>query len=380
MKKFYFLFILGILYSTFTMAQYRVKVNVFANKKSDKLEVSVFSGTYALLDANGNKLRELNIGSSVFVEKKYNNFSVEIKNDTTFFSDKISLKGSGFLNLLQIKYSNSTRLYDDNLIVSMKNNFLQLINDVELEHYIAGVVQTESGIAKNVEFFKVQAVAARTFALKNIKKHAGEDYQLCDQTCCQVYKGRCSNSDIMIATSKTAGEVITDSLGEIIMSVFHSNSGGQTCNSEDVWGRALPYLRSVKDTFSVAQRSYSWQKKILRKDWLAFLKNKYNYPIEDANSVKKVVNFNQYNRRVYLVDNIDLRSIREHFKLRSTFFSVSEDGDNVKLSGYGFGHGVGLSQEGAINMARLGYNYIEILKFYYLGVQIKNISELNIDL
>ena len=184
----------------------------------------------------------------------------------------------------------------------------------------------------------------------------------------------------MIATSKTAGEVITDSLGEIIMSVFHSNSGGQTCNSEDVWGRALPYLRSVKDTFSVAQRNYYWQKKILRKDWLAFLKNKYNYPIEDAKSVKKVVNFNQYNRRVYLVDNIDLRSIREHFKLRSTFFSVSEDGDNVKLSGYGFGHGVGLSQEGAINMARLGYNYIEILKFYYLGVQIKNISELNIDL
>lgn len=377
MKKIYILFIIGILQSAFTMAQYNVKVNIFTNKKSDKLEVSVFSGSYALLDANGNKLRDLNIGSSVFVEKKYNNFSVEIKNDTTFFSNKISLKGSGFLNLLQIKYSNSTRLYDDNLIVSVKNNFLQLINDVELEHYVAGVVQTESGIAKNVEFYKVQAIAARTFALKNINKHAGEDYQLCDQTCCQVYKGRCASSDIMIATSKTAGEVLTDSLGEIIMSVFHSNSGGQTCNSEDVWGRALPYLRSVKDTFSIAQPSYYWQKKISRKDWLDFLKNKYNYPIEDANSVKKVVNFNQYSRRAYLVDNIDLRSIREHFKLRSTFFSVSEDGDNVKLTGYGFGHGVGLSQEGAINMARLGYNYVQILKFYYLGVQIKNISEIN---
>ena len=95
MKKIYFLFILGILHSAFTMAQYRVKVNIFANKKSDKLEVSIFSGTYALLDANGNKLRELNIGSSVFVEKKYNNFSVEIKNDTTF-SDKISLKEADF--------------------------------------------------------------------------------------------------------------------------------------------------------------------------------------------------------------------------------------------------------------------------------------------
>jgi len=216
----------------------------------------------------------------------------------------------------------------------------------------------------------------RTYTLQNLEKHAEEGYQLCDQTCCQVYKGRCANTEIMISTSKTAGQVLTDSTGNLITAVFHSNSGGQTANSEDVWGKQLSYLRSVNDPYSVSQTNYTWTKSMTKNDWLDYLKKNFNYPISDAREVAKVTHFTQSSRQVFLTGNIGLRKIREDLGLRSTFFDILEQGDKVVFSGRGFGHGVGLSQEGAINMARQGFSYTDILKYYYLGIRISTLDEL----
>jgi stage II sporulation protein D len=73
-----------------------------------------------------------------------------------------------------------------------------------------------------------------------------------------------------------------------------------------------------------------------------------------------------------------LSAIRYDLGLKSTWFSVSPAGSNVVLRGKGYGHGVGLSQQGAIRMAQLGYNYLEIIKFYYKDVEVVNYDELNI--
>lgn len=377
--KILLLFFIAILNASLIQAQQDIKVRIHSDKSVHSLDFIVFSGTYQLQDTAGNTVKLFNKGDSLHIAPFNYDLVIFTKTDTIFCGKQVKIRSVGFLNIFQLTTGKSTRLYDDDLIVSLRiDKSLWLFNEVELEHYVAGVVQSEAGIAKNNEFYKVQAVAARTYTLKNIEKHADDHYQMCDQTCCQVYKGRCANTEIMIATSQTAGKIIIDSISkQLIIAVFHSNSGGQTCNSEDVWGRPLPYLRSVNDPYSVSQTSYSWQKTMPRSEWLDYLKRNFNYPISDPASAAKVTSFIQANRQVYLTGNIGLRKVREDLKLRSTFFSIKEDGSNVIFTGRGFGHGVGLSQEGAINMARQGFSYTDILKFYYLGTEITTIESLS---
>jgi len=354
-----------------------IRVRILKTKTITTAKIKVFSGTYQLQDSVGNTRALFNKGDSVTIRPFNNELILISPSDTIFCGNTVRLRSVGFLNIFQLFADNSTRLYDDDLMVSLREDkTLWLINEVELEHYVAGVVQAEAGIAKNGEFYKVQAVAVRTYTLQNLEKHAEEGYQLCDQTCCQVYKGRCANTEIMISTSKTAGQVLTDTAGNLITAVFHSNSGGQTANSEDVWGKSLPYLRSVNDPYSVSQTSYSWTKTLSKSEWLDYLKKNFNYPVSDAREVAKVTHFTQSSRQVFLTGNIGLRKIREDLGLRSTFFDISEQGDKVVFSGRGFGHGVGLSQEGAINMARQGFSYTDILKYYYLGIRISTLDEL----
>lgn len=373
------LFFIALLNAPSIQAQQDIKVRIHSEKSVHSIDFIVFSGTYQLQDTAGNTVKLFNKGDSLHIAPLNFDLVILTKTDTIFCGKHLKLRSVGFLNIFQLTAGKSTRLYDDDLSISLRvDKSLWLINEVELEHYVAGVVQSEAGIAKNAEFYKVQAVAARTYTLKNIDKHAAEGYHMCDQTCCQVYKGRCANTEIMMATSKTAGQIIIDTISkQPIIAVFHSNSGGQTCNSEDVWGRPLPYLRSVNDPYSVAQTSYSWQKSMPRSEWLDYLKRNFDYPVSDPASAAKVTSFSQGSRQVYLTGNIGLRKVREDLKLRSTFFSIKEEGGNVCFVGKGFGHGVGMSQEGAINMAKQGFSYIDILKFYYLGTEITTIDSLS---
>jgi stage II sporulation protein D len=353
-------------------------VRIYTDKTFKSVQIVVFSGSYEMIDSSGTTRKDWNKNDTITIKPINDELVVFSSVDTVFMGKFIRLQSNGFLNIFQILQPDPKRLYDDNLLISLRDDgTIWLINEVELEHYVAGVVQAEAGIAKNGEFFKVQAVAVRTFTLRNIEKHAAEGYQLCDQTHCQVYKGRCGNTDIMLATSKTAGEIMIDTSGQPIMAVFHSNSGGQTANSEDVWGKAVYYLRSVNDPYSIGQNSYSWQKSLSRTEWLEYLRKNFEFPINNPIEAKRVTNFSQTSRKAYLVDNISLRRVREDFKLRSTFFNISEQGDQVVFSGKGFGHGVGMSQEGAMNMARQGFIYIDILKFYYLGIEITTIDQIS---
>jgi stage II sporulation protein D len=88
----------------------------------------------------------------------------------------------------------------------------------------------------------------------------------------------------MKAVTDTKGKVVVDDNLNLIDAAFHSNSGGQTANSEDVWGSKLPYLRSVNDTFSTKMPNAKWERKMAKEDWLSYLKLKHNYPIQDSNA------------------------------------------------------------------------------------------------
>ena len=121
---------------------------------------------------------------------------------------------------------------------------LVLINISDIEKYISGVVRAEGGTGKNLEYFKTQAIIARTYMYKYFDKHTADRYNVCDNTHCQAFNGLSSDSLLNEAALETKGLVILDKDSTLIISAFHSNCGGETSSSEDVWLSGQPYLKS----------------------------------------------------------------------------------------------------------------------------------------
>ncbi len=275
------------------------------------------------------------------------------------------------------------RTYDDNLEISLapdKSQFL-IINKVDLENYIAGVVESEGGKGSNLEYYKIQAILCRTYLLAHLNRHILEGFEVCDDVHCQAYSSRAGEEKILRAVLDTKGIVVVDNNLNLITAAFHSNCGGETCNSQDVWAMTTTYLKSVKDTFCISQSQARWQRVIPLEDWQAYLQLKHKYPVVDSSNIIGTTSFNQYyGRAIYFKDKdlkIPLKNIRADFKLRSTYFSIEQTGDSVKFIGRGYGHGVGLCQEGAMRMARLKYPYEYILHYYYKDVNLVDVSALN---
>ncbi len=265
-----------------------------------------------------------------------------------------------------------SREYLADLRVSVSMNSLLMINQIDMEKYIMGVSETEAGSNCELEYYKVQAILSRTFALKNLGRHKTEGFHLCDAVHCQAYKGRnIWNEDVEIGTEVTNGLVLVDEDSVLINAAFHANSGGETRGAEKAWLNGKQYLRPVLDPFSLNQPGARWQKAIPAGEWIRYLQTKGFMlgVLQDTSVLEMNLNHRQdYYRSGQ--DSLPLSVIRDDYQLKSDFFSVRFEGDRILLDGRGYGHGVGLSQEGAMGMARLGYHYTAILNYYYHQVQI----------
>jgi len=378
MKKFLVIFLL-VFFNLLSQTRPYIYVRILSNQQILRFTLTVTSGKYQLL-SNTDTLFSLSKNESITILAKKNKLLVVKQKDTLYLDTAISIVGKGFVNIFDITTEKIHRFYDDHLIVKNKKNTLWLINQVKIDNYIASVVESEAGVGKEAEFLKAHTIITRTYTLKNINKHADEGFNLCDQTHCQVYKGRCTRPDILIAAMQTHDLVLVDNANQLALSVYHSNSGGETMSASQLWGKNLPYLLQKKDSFSIGQRNYTWEKRINKQEWLTYLKKNYNYPVDNPDKVKLVLSFSQPSRKTYLVENIPLKKIREDWKLRSTFFDIIEEDETVLFKGKGFGHGVGFSQEGAIQMAKMGFTFEEILQFYYPDTKIARVDKLNLNI
>lgn len=351
----------------------KVDVRLFSNNRIETIYVSFDLGYYDLY-TDGDDLLESALGEGMSVELKATERGVYVavngyeygtfKNAVLRATDTACIM---CLNPMGVKQ----RTYEGDLVVSAfdKSN-LCIINHVEFETYLAGVVQSEI-YGQQTDIFRIQAIISRTWALRNMGKHKADGYNFCDYVHCQAYQNRCVRPDIMLGTIQSSGQTIVDANGNLIDTPFHSNSGGQTANSEDVWRSARPYLRSVTDTFSFRMRQSNWTKVIPKDKWLNYFAKTHNLNTKDESVRQELLTFTQTERKAKIM-GIPLTRIRTDFKLKSTFFSVSTDpatGD-VVLNGHGYGHGVGLSQEGTIRMVSLGISYDSIIHHYYKGSQI----------
>lgn len=243
--------------------------------------------------------------------------------------------------------------------------------DVELETYLIGVVASEMSADFPLEALKAQAVAARTFV-------AQRQFTVDDTVASQVYQDDDqllavwgTNYDqkrakIADAIAQTKGEVLRYQ-GDLITAAFFSSCAGATNNSEDYWQNAVPYLRSVASPWDRKIDGY-YQEVRFTPEQLAELLG-FSQPIQTITEPQRYEN--GYVKSI-TIDGVSFsgRKIREALSLRSSAFSITDNGSEIVFTTQGFGHGIGMSQYGAAAMADEGADYQEILKHYYQGVEI----------
>lgn len=379
MKKLFLLIFCFV--NAFAFSQDIVYIKTFAHLKIEAVTFSVEKSTYNVI---GDEKSILKSNATTMLKLTAINDSVEVKSFETVYGRYKTVRmvdeaTGGEMKLKLVSPDRKQRIYPDNYIVSNEAGALKLLNEVKLDNYIAGVVEAESGTKSTPEFYKVQAILARTFALAHINKHLPEGFSLCDQVHCQAYYGKPRFEGITEMVADTKGKVVVDENLNLIVAAFHSNSGGQTANSEDVWGTRTSYLKSVNDTFSTRMPNYKWERKMAIDDWLSYLKLKHKYPIDEPNAKELALNFKQDSRKVYLEASnvkVPLKNVRQDLQLKSTYFNIYREGDSVVFEGKGYGHSLGMSQEGAMRMTKLGYSYTDVLNFYYRNIQIIDMHKL----
>ncbi len=385
-SKNFFLFslilVLGSFSSFFVPAEF-LYIRIFTHLRLSEFDAQFSPSSYHVI-ADGNSL-EIN-DTDFHFNFKYKNDSIELLQGNTslglFAYVKVySDNPSNEFKLKLIHPDRKLRTYQGNITCTVFDGGIRIINEIFLDDYIAGVTEAEAGSRSSLEFYKVQAILARTFALSHISKHIDEGFNLCDQVHCQAYYGKPKELRIFSAIEATKNKVVVDENLNLIVAAFHSNSGGQTANSEDVWGSKTSYLRSIRDTFSMSMPNSTWERKMLMEDWLSYLKLKHNYPVEDDYAKEAALNFRQNYRKVYLETKdtrVPLRGIREDLQLKSTFFTIKPLGsDSIIFKGRGYGHGLGMCQEGAMCMGKKGYSYEQILNFYYQNILLIDLHKLS---
>lgn len=347
-----------------------LKVRLFTGKQVSQLVISPVKGSFSL-KSGSRTLCALPLKSSCTITFENGKLRIEKAGKRIGTSAAIMIEPMGQNAILRLKTGDDDRSYEGAFTLKIVNGEIYIINRIELEKYVAGVVESEGGDGHNTEFYKLQCLISRTYAVKNIRKHEAEGFQFCDQVHCQLYKSRGRYLEIIAARDATRGKVIVDSTRRLINAAFHANSGGETVSSESVWSFRETYLKSIVDTFSLSMTKTTWEKTYKTADYLKFLQDKYTYPIDNPVMRDSALHFSQPLRKLYYPYGISLKNLRSDLDLRSTFFNMEEKGDSVVIHGKGFGHGVGVSQEGALRMARLGYTCDQILNYYYHNVRVK---------
>lgn len=263
------------------------------------------------------------------------------------------------------------------------------VEEVELDSYLVNVVSAEMPVDFEIEALKAQAVVARTYTIYKMQNKKHENADICDDSnCCQAWiskedrlsrweadKSESNWNKIEQAVEETKGKVTTYN-NKVINAFFHSNSGGKTEIPVNVWGgTGYPYLQVVETSGEEGYSQYQSEAIYTRDELIEKLKTKYEDITIDFNNDEdcKILEYTDSGRvRTVKFGNHELSGTetRSLFNLRSTNFEIIKEDENIKFSVKGYGHGVGMSQTGADSLAKQGKNYEEIIKHFYIGVEI----------
>lgn len=255
-----------------------------------------------------------------------------------------------------------------------------LVNHVDLEEYVKGVVPQEVNSTWHPEMLKVQAVATRTYALYQRILNATRAYDVVAGIQDQVYRGRQGvDARVVAAVESTRGVVVTYQ-GAPIYAAFSSTAAGVTEDAMTVWSKDLPYLKGVECPFDIESPYYQWSTSVK----IATLEKNLRQQGFSVGTISQVAP-QSYSRAgrvatlkvvhshgVLVIRGEALRKAVGYTIVPSTQFTVQSIGQDLLLSGYGAGHAVGLCQWGAKELADLGYSYSSILSYYYPGTELRD--------
>lgn len=281
---------------------------------------------------------------------------------------------------LFIRNDEITFNFSSNSTVRVYREDIGVIENVPIEEYVVGVVAGEMPVEFELEALKAQAVAARSYVMKQAEKNINRDYDVVDTVLNQVYLDKDhltqvwkeSYTDkinkIKLAVLDTKGEYISYK-GKVAEALFFSTSPGVTENSEDIFSNKVDYLRSVDSHWDEISPVYVTNKTFTLEEFYNLLGLKYekNINIEITSTTKtgriKTIKING--------NEMTGSFVCSKLNLKSTFFEIIKEDNKIIIKNKGYGHGVGMSQYGANGMAKEGYNYQDILKHYYTGIEIK---------
>ena len=332
-----------------------------------------------------------------FSNKKIKGLTVKKENNrTSLFFDKNKQKIYDLKNKVKFVVKSSDgrgiwvgqKRYSGILNLLVLDSEILVINILGIEKYLSSVVGSEMPAKWPLEALKAQAIASRTYALK---QKGNPIYDIDSTQKNQVYNGLESRTYKTVRAVRSTRSLVLTYKNKLINALFHSSSGGMTENSQDVWKNEYPYLSSVRD-FDRNNPKLQWKKKFssgeLQKLFpeIGGIKKIEILNITNTGRVKNVKIFGKYGS-----DQISGVDIRKRMNLKSTFmrFKFIEDkkykpdnyNSNIPIEktlivfGQGSGHGVGMSQWGARYMASKGQKAERILKHFYKGVRIKPFSK-----
>lgn len=345
--------------------QAEVKIKCLADSEAridDKIWKSYKKGQILTVTRSGDQI-------AINGEKKKGTVYLMPKGDEAAFS----VKGNSYRGAIK-------------LLPSAYSSGVTVVNAVPIEEYLLGVVPSEVSPSWHEDALKAQAVAARTYAMYHMGGFSKAGYDVTDDTRSQVYRGTAVESAATSnAIAETAGEILTSG-GKPIDAVFHANGGGYTENSENVWGSQIQYLRGVKEeSSSVVNQPWTktvslaeFQKRLnvgnLKKIELSKLKQG-PMKVRDRGVSGRVKSFTVEGSKGKKTVTGD--QMKSWFGLSSTLFDLDVKGKNLVITGYGSGHGLGLSQWGAEAMAAKNGDgkeyYKKILTHYFTGAKVEKI-------
>lgn len=270
-------------------------------------------------------------------------------------------------------------------ILRKDNGKMMVINHIELDDYLYGVLYHEVSHRWPMEALKTQAIVARTFALYQARQNKLRPYDLRSDIYSQVYGGRTSEKwSTTRAVDLTRGKVLTYN-GDIFPTYYHATCAGFTEDASNLWNIDIQPLKGVKCDYCKLSPHYKWTKEIQLWSLEADLKDN-GYRVGNITSFK-VLSRNKSGRvdKIEIKDDAntsviltgkDFRQIVGPNELRSTKFDGTIKWKSLVLSGYGWGHGVGLCQWGAYGMSKKGKKAEDIVKYYYPGTEVMSIDKL----
>jgi len=380
MKKFLFvaavlLVTLGLLISP-KPSDADVDVRVAILKDADDFVVSA-PGVYRVID--------LKTGKVLFEGRRLG------KSRVKFIDGAVHVGQANYAaNRLRLEFDKYAKIYTDKEIkryrgglnVIVNKDKLLVVNTLELEEYVRGVLYHEISDKWPMEAMKAQAVAVRTYVYYQMQQNKTMDYDVTNDIYSQVYGGRSAERyRTNLATKKTMGEVLFYD-NRVLPAYFHSNSGGHTEDVSEVWNHNLPPLKGVVDPYVADAPNNRWRKNF-RSSAVQTKLNEKGYKIGQIKEIRirsktgsgraRSVEIIDYSGHSLILKGNDFRLIVGPNDIKSNLYTITMKGYFFDVEGSGWGHGVGMSQWGAHKMAEERFDYDEILKFYYPGAVIRKL-------